>query len=352
MASKICIIGTSNIKHISLISLYTRYFDKEGISYDIIYLDRYCIDEKTNANHVYRYSQLTPSGRLGKLKMFWRFRRYVKNILTKNDYAYVITWQTTGAYLFADILLRWYKNRFVINIRDYVIENNIVFRAILKKLVKKSYFTTISSDGFRSFLPKAEYIKVNSVNEDLLENMYGRPLVKEGAIKIGFAGNCRYFRESFKLIDALANDNRFELWYCGTNSDVLEDYALKRMINNVRTMPTFDPKDTIDIMSDFNIVNSAFGSDAMDNSTLMPIRLYTAIAIHRPILVNSNTQLAKEVTKGHIGYVIEDYATLADDLYSYYLALETESFSRACEEYLRTARKENELFYSVVSRMR
>ena len=352
MKSKICIIGTSNIKHISLISLYTKYFDQNSRYYDIIYLDRYGIEEKTNANQVYRYSDVNSAGLLGKLKMFWRFRRYVKDILKKNDYAYVITWQTTGAYLFADILLRRYKNRFVINVRDYVIENNIVFRTILKKLVKKSYFTTISSDGFRLFLPKAEYIKVNSVNEEILENIFGRPLVKQGPIKIGFAGNCRYFRESYKLIDALANDNRFELWYCGTNSKVLEDYASKRMINNVRTMPTFDPKDTIDIMSDFNIVNSAFGNDAMDNSTLMPIRLYTAIAIHRPILVNSNTQLAKEVTKGNIGYVIEDYSTLADDLYSYYLSLEPEYFSNACEKYLKTARDENELFYSVVSRMR
>lgn len=352
MVNKICIIGTSNLKHISLISLYTRFFDRQGIQYDIIYLDRYCIDEKTNACKVYKYHEKNPKKRLDKLRMFWRFRKFVKDVLKNNDYAYVITWQTTGAYLFADMLLRCYKKRFVINVRDYVIENNIVFRTILKKLVKNSYFTTISSDGFRSFLPKAEYIKVNSVNEELLEKISARPIVKNVPIKIGFAGNCRYFSESYKLIDALANDNRFELWYCGTNSDVLEDYASKRMINNVRTMPTFDPKDTIDIMSDFNIVNSAFGNDAMDNSTLMPIRLYTAIAIHRPILVNSNTQLAKEVTKGHIGYLIEDYATLADDLYSYYLALETESFSSACEEYLRTARKENELFYSVVSRMR
>ena len=45
MASKICIIGTSNIKHISLISLYTKYFDQHGMAYDIIYLDRYGIEE-------------------------------------------------------------------------------------------------------------------------------------------------------------------------------------------------------------------------------------------------------------------------------------------------------------------
>ena len=45
MASKICIIGTSNIKHISLISLYTKYFDQHGMAYDIIYLDRYGIED-------------------------------------------------------------------------------------------------------------------------------------------------------------------------------------------------------------------------------------------------------------------------------------------------------------------
>ena len=34
-------------------------------------------------------------------------------------------------------------------------------------------------------------------------------------------------------------------------------------------MPTFDPKATVDIMAGFDFVNSAFGNDAMDNSTLM-----------------------------------------------------------------------------------
>ena len=48
---------------------------------------------------------------------------------------------------------------------------------------------TISSDGFRSFLPKGEYIKVNSVNEDLLENLKGRPQNSGKPIKIGFVGN-------------------------------------------------------------------------------------------------------------------------------------------------------------------
>ena len=82
------------------------------------------------------------------------FRRYTKKILRENKYEYVITWQTTGAYLFADMLLRWFKNRYVVNVRDYVVENNWFFHSLLKRLVKNVLFVTISSDGFRSFLPR------------------------------------------------------------------------------------------------------------------------------------------------------------------------------------------------------
>ena len=94
MASKICIIGTSNIKHISLISLYTKYFDQHGMAYDIIYLDRYGIEEKTTAANVYRYTESNAQGKIGKLKMFMHFRRYTKKILRENKYEYVITWQS------------------------------------------------------------------------------------------------------------------------------------------------------------------------------------------------------------------------------------------------------------------
>lgn len=352
MASKICIIGTSNLKHISLISLYTKFFNDNGIKFDLIYLDRYGINEESTAENIYRYTDIDNKGTLGKIRMFFRFRKYVLKILKKNRYDYIITWQTTGAYLFADILIRLYRKSYVVNIRDYVIEKNVFFRILLKKIIKNSLFVTISSEGFRTFLPKWEYIKVNSINEDLLNNLKVKYINNKTPIKIGFVGNCRYFRESFKLIDSLANDKNFELWFCGTNSDVLNKYASSKAISNVKTLPTFNPSMTINIMDGFDIINSAFGNDSTDNSTLIPIRLYTALAIHRPVLVSSNTQLAYEVKKWGIGFVIEDYSNLSDKLYSYYKSLDYNTFSKICDNYLNIAREENELFYSELNKMK
>ena len=351
MKSNICIIGTSNIKHISLISLYTRFFDIKEIPYDIIYLDRYGVDEETTANNVFKYTASTSSGTIGKILMFWRFRRFAVKQLQIGGYQYVITWQTTGAYLFADYLMRKYIKRYVINVRDYVAEQKWPFKGIIKRLINKSLFVTISSPGFRVFLPDYDYIRVNSINEDLLSGVLPALHRRDGIVRVGFAGNCRYYNESYKLMDALGNDSRFELWYCGTHSETLEQYAALKGYTNVVIRPGFNPSETIGIMSNFDIVNSAFGNDARDNSTLIPIRLYTAIALHKPMLVNQFTQLAKEVSENGLGYVIEDYHDLGDYLYSYYSDLDFDLLDFKCDRYLEQSRAENQMFYDQLEKL-
>ena len=86
MKAKICIVGTSNLKHISLISLYTRYFDSEKIPYDIIYWDRYGIEESTTAQTVYKFYAKGKESNLSRIQSFVKFRRYVKKIIKQNNY--------------------------------------------------------------------------------------------------------------------------------------------------------------------------------------------------------------------------------------------------------------------------
>ena len=250
--------------------------------------------------------------------------------------------------MFFDYLHRSFKKRYVVNVRDYVAEKKFPFNKLIKTLVDNSAFTTISSEGFKTFLPDAEYVKVNSLNEDILDNISGVPQNQNSVIRIGFAGNCRYLNESYRLIDSLANDDRFELWYCGTNSEKLSKYAEQKGVKNLYVKPAFDSKETVAIMSEFDIVNSAFGNDAMDNSTLMPIRLYTALAIHRPMLVNDKTQLGREVEEFGLGYVISEYEGLGDKLSEYYNKLDVKSFETRCDSYLERSRKENKLFFACV----
>lgn len=343
--SKICIIGTSNIKHISLISLYTRFYEKNGIDYDIIYIDRYGIDEQTGAKQVFKFRLDNMNSRFGKLSGFIKFRSFVKRKVKENSYDLLITWQSTTAYILSDFLLRKYKKKYIVNIRDYIAENNPLFKCLLSRLVDKSAFTTISSDGFLEFLPAGKYIKVNSINEDLFADIKVHTRVPRIPYKIGFVGNCRYFKESFRLIDALANDKRFELWYCGTNSAVIKEYAVKNNIENVYTLDSFAPEETVQLMSRFDIINSAFGSDAFDNRTLMPIRLYTAAAMNLPVLASNNTKVGSVISEYNIGFVVKSYDSLPDTLADYFVSLDKKELSASCEAFLSVCRKENARFY-------
>ena len=347
--SKICIIGASNLKHISLVSLYTTYFDKNGIPYDLIYWDRYGIDEETTAQNVFRYRNSRVKGILNRVTGFISFRRFVLRKLRENQYKTLIIWQTTVGYLLFDQLIIKYKNRYVINVRDYVTENKPILRQMIKELVANAGMVAISSECFKEFLPQSKYITVNSINEEILScNEVHRAEHSGSLYKIGFVGNCRYFRECYKLIDALANDSRYELWYCGTNSEVLAEYARQKNINNVFVKPSFKKEETLKLFSEFDIVNSAFGNDAFDNRTLVPIRLYTALSLHIPVLANAGTQLAKEILSSSTGFVIQSYETLGDRLFEYLSDLNQEAFVSSCDRYITDSRKMNEEFYKAL----
>ena len=348
--SKICILGLANIRHISLISLYTEYLDAHGIPYDLIYIDRYGTEEKTTAAHQYAFRAQPAKSRLQKLGSFLRFRRYALGLIRKNKYEKIITWQTNGAYLFADVLLRRFKGRYVVNVRDYIMEEMPLIRPLIRRLVKHAAFTAISSAGFKVFLPEGEYVQVNSVNEQLLTDAPRRDAAPQVPYKIGFVGNCRFFRENFRLIDALANDDRFELWYCGTSSEVLAQYAEEKGIRNVFTQPGFRREETTEIMSRFDLINSAFGSDAMDNRTLMPIRLYTALEMHIPVLVSGGSFLAEQVEAHRLGFVLDGEANLGDRLAAYLEAQDPAQLRADCDRYMETARAENEHFYDTLGK--
>ena len=90
---------------------------------------------------------------------YYAFKPYATKILKENNYDFVIVW---GAILviYLKFLIKNYKERFILNIRDYFYENNNFIFARMAQLVNFSYMTTISSDGFLKFLPNSEKYQV------------------------------------------------------------------------------------------------------------------------------------------------------------------------------------------------
>ncbi|OAN20437.1 hypothetical protein [Acholeplasma laidlawii] len=170
--SKIVIITVNNLYLTPYINNYTKHI---ATDFDIIYWNRDEITESSSAKNVFGFiGYINPKqSKLKKIVMYLKFRKYVKKILKSNKYEKIIFLNTMSAVLIG-------KNvgaKYIVDIRDYTFEHNIFFYNIEKKVIKGSELSVISSEGYRKFLPKHEYILVH--NSQQLEDLPKKQMTKE-----------------------------------------------------------------------------------------------------------------------------------------------------------------------------
>lgn len=346
--TRIGIICTANIKHMTLISKYTEILEKNRVSYDFIYIDRYDIKENNNANNIFRFVQKNyEKNKFQKLISFLKFKKFAIEIINTNKYDYLIVWNEKTILLFSDFLINKYKNRYFLNIRDYFLNKNYFVQIIYKYSIKNSAFTTISSNGFKRVLPdNLNLINLHSYNNDLLKGLVPREFKAENSspINLTFVGNVRFLDLNKKLLSVFKNDSRFKINFFGTNANQLNEYAKKNKIINTEFHDSFDPQETVNYISKTDVVNNLYGNT---NSTryLTSIKLFHGLHYRTPIIVNGGTYMAEIVSKYNLGLVIDEIdENLPDILYDYYENMDYEEFKNTCKTLLERINNENYIF--------
>jgi len=355
---KIAILSAVNIKHMSLISLYTDILKEKGIEYDIIYMDKYNEDEYFECAHKYRYVNPVNQKWLRLLKKlkYMTFYPYAAKILKKNQYDLIIVWNDVAIFMFAGLLPRKYKGRYCLNVRDNMWYDKKRFQKRYEKCFLNSVFNTISSEGFLEFLPpKATYLPIQSLNLSALEGMkiHDRMRTEGEPIKIGFVGCVRFYERNQKLLDAFANDSRFELHYYGKNANVLKKYADEKKIENTRFHDSFPVEDTAQYLEQVDVMNNLYGNGTLNIRLAISIKFYHALYSRIPILVSPNTYIGKLAKDIGVGFEIGDEKideTLADRFYEWYRNVSFETIAKASEEMIKKAYEDNARFKETVIR--
>ena len=345
---KICILSAVNIKHMSLITIYTKYLEENGIEYDIIYMDKYNIEEKIGAKNIYRFINIIDHRwtKVHKILAYSKFISFAKNIFRTEKYDKIIVWNDIAILMFGLYLSKKWKKKYCLNCRDYNGEKNPIIYFVFKKAIKNSAFTTISSGGFLTFLPKYQYIDIYSFNESLLKNCKPKHSLVNKPIRIGFIGNVRFFEENYKLLNCLKNDSRFELHYHGSNAKIIEEYAKINGFSNVVCSDAFPVEDTRKYLEQCDIINNVFGNDSIAVKTLTSIRLFHAAYLNMPILVSKETYMEKLTNQYGIGYAVDFQSIdLADRIYEWYENIDFEKLERNCSRLINIAIKSNNEFY-------
>ena len=74
---KVVILCAANLKHMTLITLYTAILKQNNIDYDVIYLDRYGEQENNDAKNSYKFNlKINPKWHFfRKLFHYWKFKK-------------------------------------------------------------------------------------------------------------------------------------------------------------------------------------------------------------------------------------------------------------------------------------
>lgn len=338
--SKICILSTVNLKHMTLISLYTEYMDKNNISYDIIYIDKYHEVEQNNADEVYKFDlYIDRNWSLPrKFLHYWKFKKYASELLINNQYDFIITWNVFTAYMFSDVLKKYYKDKYCLNIRDIGSKKNIIMNNGLRKALRNTAFATISSDGFKKYLPSYNYTTIHSLNKKILNECVPHTKLKnkDEPIIITYIGYMCFYENCYKLIDELGNDSRFILNFFGQGSNLIEEYAKTKGINNVFCIGKFEPMETSSLIQDADIIYNLYGVGDINLDTALSIKLYYAVYLNVPILVFKNTYMEEISRNCGISYSIEKdgFSEIGDRLYDWYHNQNQEIISKKCDLFI------------------
>lgn len=350
MSNKICIVLPCNIYAAPYYDRYLKIFEKYNIKHDLIIWNRDQIKEDTTANVIsFNKKDVANSGDKKKVIKYFEFALFVKRIITENEYDKIIFLSTSAATvaLLSLFLKKKYKGKYWIDIRDYSFEWFKPYKFALSIAINNSYKSSISSKGFKEFLPSYDYIVTHNIDFssiDLVKNSSQRRC-SETPIRISFIGNVRYFEENKRLLNLFKNDERFMLQYYGTQSEKLKEYCENNSISNVDFYGRFTPNKTSEFYLNTHIINNVYGNGSMELITALSNKLYFSASLHMPILVSPNTFMEEVTRKYGFGFVVNlEDCEIADKIYDWYNKLDNNNC--AYDDFMNDAISEYNRFES------
>ncbi|WP_129127761.1 glycosyltransferase family protein [Geomonas oryzae] len=332
----VCLIGSSSLRYMPFIRCYEEVLQASGVSYDIVYWDRFGLDEEKENSIAFhrpgtaRKAALIP-GYLG-------YRRFLKNRLHGARYDLYVVFSAQIAVLLFGFLI---DKRFVVDVRDYTYEGFLPFRLALSALFKRAMLVCISSSGYLEWLPKSGK---RVISHNLIETDLGAaPLPFDFSKKVmSYIGAISYYDANVKFISQVRRLEGFEVRYIGKGEceASLEQYCRCEGVGNVKFFGQFTPEQKRQHYLDANFVVGCFGSETVNGRCTMPNRLYESCLYRRPIIVNKGTFLGEMVDKYGLGISVEQdrVADMEPELSRFYDPGYYEAYGRRCERYLATVK--------------
>ncbi len=358
---KIGIIYIGDIKYAPFLKKYQDILESLGAEFDVLYWNREkdLTIKSSNIIPFEKYSKLSMP-RVMKLFDFLMFGLWCTKRIKNNKYDKLILLTTLSGMILYRTLKHNYKGRYIFDIRDYTYEGIRTYLKYENKIIANSSFTALSSPYFKSFLGKSDkYIIAHNYTEIVDRTVEIKPK-KNKHINLGFVGSLRYFDYQQKIIDALGNDDRFDLHYYGTGPEFerYKKYVVKCGYSNIILHGGYDHKDRNDFMKSIDILNNSYGNSGQTINNMSPEiryaisnKYYDGLQLYIPQLVEIGSYKCERVERLGLGFGIDvDDLKFGDKLYSAYQEIDMENLRRNAELEIRTIKEEDREYTQSIER--
>lgn len=343
---KLALICPSNLLYMPYVNNYKDFLEENNIEFDIINWDRFGIE---NSNPLkYRDFKI---GHKRNFFDYYRYKNFIVKILCKNKYDKIIIFGLQLTFFLKNFLIKKYKNKYVIDIRDY---NKIINLFNIKDIIEGSSFTVISSGGFKSFLPVSDKIIVNHNTQlkDLgeIKNLKNENFESKSKINIACIGAIRDYKINTDFINSLKNKEKINLNFHGEGdiNKKIKNYIRKNNILNVNLTGRYKKEEESQIYKDTDIVNVLRYNDGINNRTALPNRLYNSLINGKPMLAFYGTYLSNEIEKYNIGLVVDSFDDIYKNLFNYLKEYDINKFDIGRKNFLKLVIEENDEFLNYI----
>lgn len=338
---KVLLLGFTKISYMPYMHFYLEQLKMHKCEIHLLYWDRDGKKDSKVAEGIttYKFNRYQEDSvpLRKKILSFLKYRNYAKRILKKNNFDLVIILHTTTGIVLYDYIMKYYKNKYILDYRDYTYENIKIYKRMVSNLIKNSIVSFVSSDAFRFSLPKLE--KIYTSHNILLDTLNYRNIREtsnryQNPIRIRYWGLIRHESINLNIIKKLANDERFELHYHGREQEIgknLKGFCKKNGINNVFFHGEYLPQDRYKFAAETDIIHNVFEND----KTMKPAmsnKLYDGVIFYIPQICNVDSFMGEIVSKYEVGTSCNPLEeNFADDIYNYYNSIIWQQFRHNCD---------------------
>jgi hypothetical protein len=348
---RVAIICPSNIENAPYIKYYTDVFDSMNeVEYVYITWNRFKLKSKIINNNIYEFDKSSPTN-IPNIKKYYHFKlysNYVEKVLREGKFDFILVFTLQAALFLSRYLLRNYKYKYIFDIRDYS-PIYPYFRSRIKKTIKFSATTTISSLGFKGWLPGGySYTLGHNADKTMINKAINKDFKKvvlknSKSVNILTIGQLRDISSNSRLILSLNNNLNFNLYFVGYGQASNSLKYISKDFNNVFFKGRYNKKDEAKIVEQFDLINILLPVTPADN-TLMSNRFYLSLIHRKPMIVNQESIQAKYVLKYNVGLIIKNNDNIPDKITEYINSFEEALYNLGCSDLLKEIKNDIDIF--------